>query len=1636
MLKEILCIGVTLLLCGVVKAEEVQGDRVMDRVFPFYAQRLGGGQCVYDSVRKIVVRFGGETEVPVREGGAPLTSEWDGTNWVSLTLDPAPPFQSGFTMIYDVARSNVVLFGGYPASDATWLYSGTNWIEANPAHRPPARWSHDMVYDSARSKVIVFGGTPDPVAVGGNKATNTFSDTWEWDGSDWTNRVTTTTPPGLYGPQMAYDASRGVTVMCKGNIYGYFGWFMNTNQWEYNGTDWTNKTPAVMPPMYEVGPLVYNPQRAVVELFNFGTTNGSTISPGGYCKLWTYVASSMTWTSAVFRTGPKDDSALPAAWLGDRISRDIDYLWPSGTAVFHLSTKNNSGPVPSSGRTWLWSGSNWTCKTPFTALLPLFPSYWGESAMGDVNGDGLPDLLLMGWIRNATNDALTYGPAVFLHNGTNLAANPVWTKASTNATPAVTPQYPWRVALGDITGDGRADAAIGGSFSNRIQVYASTGGTLSSNMLWEWSVRSNTVATLGIVDVDGDTRQDLVALAKGSLTSNAWAILIFTNSGGTLQADPSFTYLLPWLTTSTPPEVITLTDGSLRWADVNYDGRQEFAVACNGRVDVLNWAGTNLVLATRLEASSLPMGFADVDSDGYPDLVTGISGSSSGRLALFPNVAGTIQPTAVWEAAYYEDEPKRITAGDADGDGDPELVLGGVNQKASGVFGGASLFRNDAGGWDAYPDWQAEENLEKDFPGPSVKLVDFDGDGVLDVITDKGVYLMDRKLRGRSPLPPRYAAGVAGLPGDTGVTLHWDPSSDASVSAYRIYGRGNLQQQACLIGTVPASQTTFVDTQPNPLNNYYVTSVDQAGYESVAAPVDAIASLPAVRVGGDGKPDYSFMGACTFTPSGLSAQPRFGDVNADGYPDILVTRAVTGPLGPEGSWALWLNTTNGFSLAWAPHWGATSPGAPVALQDVNGDGRADLVLSSSRTVDLGGGTNSVCTELDFYLSIGGGFATNPISSVALPISALGSLSFGDPDGDGDKDFALSEQGGGSALLYLNNGGVFSPTPAWTSSVGNVTLLAFGHPNTNIPNDTLAVATYNIRQRVYLYDGASNGLMKTASWFGTNLNAAASATYKDGETAGLSWADFTADGLPDLTVFNEQTTYAYSNQAGVITGPGTSSSSTNYTFLLYQPAYPSERMTHFLRGWADLDGSGIMDLYGMYQVIRDAGTFRGLMNDSNYLAWSNRCGNIGSGELTSAFIDQKWGKNVTGNSSGHWYPVEPLTAVDVNRDNFSDLVVNQGYMIFLGATNLLLPPVALATNFTVLPSTMLSLEGPGAEQALTLLAQLNNGITTDVTDSASFSVQNNGTIPVISVSGNVVTAISPSPVNVGDTCLKCDSDIPRSLGVSSMPTVYVNVRSRPPRPVALRLTPATETLTRQGEPLYLAVVETMEGGTENDVTPLTFFSNSVPSVLSLSGNCVLPLQNGSATLFASHAGLMATSTVTVSLSTSLARIDLVPSVSSIEVGGRQAYELTARFGDGSSEVVTFLGSLISSDNGVARPVGNGVTGVGPGLALISAVYGGMTSAVARVMVQSSATNAPPIFQITDYASSQSEDRLGWYCTTRPGTTNRFAIYAASNLAANVWWPVQTHLPRWPMGFSTSCVSRVTNSPALFYRVGVE
>ena len=104
-----------------------------------------------------------------------------------------PPSRSGAAMAYDVASSQLILFGGnasFPAGD-TSIWNGTTWTSAFTSNVPP-RSGASMAYDPSTSRVVLFGGI---------NGTQTLGDTWTWNSTSWTQATPTTSPRPGPGPR-------------------------------------------------------------------------------------------------------------------------------------------------------------------------------------------------------------------------------------------------------------------------------------------------------------------------------------------------------------------------------------------------------------------------------------------------------------------------------------------------------------------------------------------------------------------------------------------------------------------------------------------------------------------------------------------------------------------------------------------------------------------------------------------------------------------------------------------------------------------------------------------------------------------------------------------------------------------------------------------------------------------------------------------------------------------------------------------------------------------------------------------------------------------------------------------------------------------------------------------------------------------------------------------------------------------------------------------------------------------------------------------------------------------------------------------------------------------------------------------
>jgi uncharacterized protein YegL len=432
------------------------------------------------------------------------------------------------------------------------------------------------------------------------------------------------------------------------------------------------------------------------------------------------------------------------------------------------------------------------------------------SAAGDVNGDGLADVVVGAPLFEGGQ---TDEGRAFIYDGSTagLKTAPSWTAESDQAGA----QFGVSAAsAGDVNGDGFADVIVGANkFDNgqtdegRAFVYYGSPGSLSQAPGWYGegnqanTYYGSSVATAG--DVNGDGFADVIVGAYlydgGQLDEGA--VYVYHGSPTGLNAVPDWR--------AEGDQAVALFGDAVNSAgDVNGDGYGDVIVVArfydNGETNegaAFVWLGSSAGLGANgapanadwmAEGNQADARFGasvgaagDVNGDGYADLLAGAIqydngeadegaafvwlGSSAGlgangAPANADWMAEGNQPGAFFGSAVS-------TAGDVNGDGFSDIVIG-AHQFDNGQTneGGVFVYYGSASGLGANgapanAAWMAESNQNNARLGAAVGTAgDVNGDGFADVIVGARNYTNDQLREGRAYLYPGSAAGLSVAP--------------------------------------------------------------------------------------------------------------------------------------------------------------------------------------------------------------------------------------------------------------------------------------------------------------------------------------------------------------------------------------------------------------------------------------------------------------------------------------------------------------------------------------------------------------------------------------------------------------------------------------------------------------------------------------------------------------------------------------------------------------------------------------------------------------------------------------------------------------------------------------------------------
>ena len=176
---------------------------------------------------------------------------------------------SGGAMAQDPFSGGIVRFGGTEFQtaantlvDTTYRWNGQDWTEVQGLQvRPPARLEPLMSYDYLRQRTVLYGGL--------DSANVELTDTWEWDGMQWSQVVTTLSPGSRRGAAMAFD---GANMILFGGI---LNGAIDNQTWSFDGSDWTLLAPGIAPSPRAFHTMASGPS----EILLFGGPGGLASGP-------------------------------------------------------------------------------------------------------------------------------------------------------------------------------------------------------------------------------------------------------------------------------------------------------------------------------------------------------------------------------------------------------------------------------------------------------------------------------------------------------------------------------------------------------------------------------------------------------------------------------------------------------------------------------------------------------------------------------------------------------------------------------------------------------------------------------------------------------------------------------------------------------------------------------------------------------------------------------------------------------------------------------------------------------------------------------------------------------------------------------------------------------------------------------------------------------------------------------------------------------------------------------------------------------------------------------------------------------------------------------------------------------------
>ncbi|MFT7619598.1 MAG: hypothetical protein ACI97A_003254 [Planctomycetota bacterium] len=711
-------------------------------------------------------------------------------------------------------------------------------------------------------------------------------------------------------------------------------------------------------------------------------------------------------------------------------------------------------------------------------------------------------------------------------------------------------------AAGDVNNDGFADVIVGalqndvnGTGAGAAQVFSGQNGSVLFTVFGDNSDDFFGVSVSGLGDLNNDGFDDFAVGAFGDDDQglDSGSVRVFSGFDGST--------MMTLYGLAAGDRFGTSVSGT---GDVNNDGTNDFVVGAPTKFSTNPGAGAAFVFSGSTGAHLHTFqgvgggdhfgvsvsGAGDVNNDGFDDIIVGADHEEqagnvpAGSARVFSGLDGSLLHNFKGTSLYGQFGLSVSDAGDVDGDGSPDVIVGAPLSNSFGLLrsGSATVFSGSDGdvitvlngtglkdrfGWSVSGAGDTNGDGLSDLVIGAPQFEDFSGGLPQDSLSGQAQIFSTRKLDviNGNHANAFFGIAVSGAGDVNGDGLDDVIASGLSTNSANVYSA--------------ADGSILYKFEGDNIDDVFGLSVSDAGDVNGDGFADVIIGAPfddnngtqsgsaRVHSGVDGSILYTFDGNAAGHQFGYCVD-RAGDVDADGIPDFIVGAIHA---GADTGKAIVFSGANGSIIhvlaggAAGDIFGAKAAGAG----DVNGDGFDDLIVSAIGH-DLppaapGGSTVSNAGEVQVFSGLDGSvlYTKNGDSFNGIFGSAVSGA--GDLDCDGFDEFII------------------------------------GHSGFSVPGP----GGNNIGQAL-VYSGFDGTVMFTFNGSGANANFGASVD-------GLG--DFNGDGTPDVIIGGLRS-------LGLHEGASVFSGVDGSQLAAYSGEFPSE-FGGSVRGAGDINADGFDDV---------------------------------------------------------------------------------------------------------------------------------------------------------------------------------------------------------------------------------------------------------------------------------------------------------------------------------------------------------------------------------------------------------------------------------------------------------------------------